>query len=196
MQQNFDIKIAETAAEIEAAMQLRRKVFVEEEGVPENKEFDGNDFICCTHFYARNQDKVIGCVRARFFPDFVKLERLCCDKEYRKTPLARQLMEYAYAFCEYKGYDKAIGYCTKRLLPYWQKSGFTLRSDIPLQKVGNMELCTIQKNLTPASDGISIERPETLLEPEGIQSSQHNTKRRTDQTVKNTQHKIALSRTE
>ena len=77
MKQDFDIKIAQTAEEIQAAMQLRREVFVGEEGVPEDKEFDGNDFVCCTHFYAKDKDNVIGCVRARFFPDFVKLERLC-----------------------------------------------------------------------------------------------------------------------
>lgn len=197
MKQDFDIKIAQTAEEIQAAMQLRREVFVGEEGVPEDKEFDGNDFVCCTHFYAKDKDNVIGCVRARFFPDFVKLERLCCRKEYRKTPLASQLMEYAYAFCEYKGYDKAVGYCTKSLLPYWQKSGFIPRNDIPVKKVGNMELYTIQRNLTPSANGISIERPETLLENESGMAGRDFVKRKALSIINGLKrHKEASTRSE
>ena len=166
MDQSFDIKIAETPEEINAVMQLRRKVFVEEEGVPEDKEFDRNDFISCTHIYAQEHDKIIGCVRARFSAGIAKLERLCCPKEYRKTPVAAQLMEYAFAFCEYKGYDKVVGYCTKPLLPYWEKSGFHPCTEIPVKKVGNMELYTIQKNITPSPYGVSVSRPETLLNAE------------------------------
>lgn len=166
MKNSFDIKIAQTAEEISAAMDLRRQIFVKEEGVPEDKEFDNNDFIGCTHFYATDDNGVIGCLRARFFNGFAKLERLCCKKEYRKTPLASQLMEYAFSFCELNGYDKAIGYCTEPLLPYWEKSGFHVIKDIPLKKVGNMELYTIQKDLNPSANGISISRPETLVQSE------------------------------
>ena len=166
MDNDFDIKIAQTPQEIAATMQLRREVFVEEEQVPEDKEFDNNDFIGCIHFYATDGKQAIGCLRIRFFNGFAKLERLCCKKEYRKTSLASRLTEYAFSFCEFNGYDKIVSYCTTALIPYWKKSGFTIRNDIPTQQVGNMTLHTMQKDLSPSANRISLDRPATLIESE------------------------------
>lgn len=162
----FDIKIAQTPEEISAAMELRREVFVNEQKVPEDKEFDNNDFVGCTHLYATDGKQTIGCLRLRFFNGFAKLERLCCKKEYRKTALASQLIESAFSFCEFNGYDKIVSYCDTELVPYWKKLGFTMRTDISPQKVGTMELHTMQKKLFPPQNHISLDHPETLVQSE------------------------------
>lgn len=169
----FEIGIVDNQQDFVAAMELRRKVFVEEEKVPSEKEFDKNDLVGSVHFYMKDDEKLVGTLRARLFPEFVKLERLCLQKEYRQSSAAKQLIDYSFEYCAHKGYKLACGLCSEQLLAYWDRLGMKHNKDIPTLSVGPMTLYTVSKQLTPSPDAPSLENPEALISSDVTTAKQH-----------------------
>ena len=110
-----------------AAMAVRKQVFVKEIGIPKNDEFDGNDF-CAAHVVAyiqkRHRKLPIGTMRIRFFSDFAKFERMAVTRNFRKTNVSEDIMQYGFNYVAQKGYRKVYGMCKKELLSRWQRSGY------------------------------------------------------------------------
>lgn len=126
---DYDIKVDLVTSEelYKAAMAVRKQVFVKELGIPENKEFDGNDF-CSAHVVAyiqkRHRKLPIGTMRIRFFSDFVKFERMAVTRNFRKTNVSEDIMQYGFKYVAQKGFRKIYGMCKKELLPRWQRCGY------------------------------------------------------------------------
>ena len=110
-----------------AAMAVRKQVFVKDMGIPENKEFDGNDF-CSAHVVAyiqkRHRKLPIGTMRIRFFSDFAKFERAAVTRNFRKTKVSEDIMQYGFNYVAQKGYRKVYGMCKEELLTRWQRCGY------------------------------------------------------------------------
>lgn len=121
------VELATSEELYKAAKAVRKQVFVKEQGIPENKEFDGNDF-CSAHVVAyiqkRHRKLPIGTMRIRFFSDFVKFERMTVTKNFRKRNVAEDIMKYGFDYVAQKGYRKIYGMCKKELLPRWQRCGY------------------------------------------------------------------------
>ena len=88
----LNIVIVSNDSEFAQAMGIRRSVFVDECKLDEKKEFDGNDY-CATHILALDGDTPVGTMRIRYFNGFVKMERMCVVKDYRKTDASEQIMQ-------------------------------------------------------------------------------------------------------
>lgn len=159
----FEIGIIDNLQDLHDAMELRREVFVEEEKVSSSKEFDKNDLVGAVHFYIKDNNKMIGTLRARLFPNIAKLERLCLKKEYRRTAAAKQLIEYSFNYCAHKGYHKVCGLCTPHLLDYWDKLEMKKQDHIPPIQVDNMKLYTVVKDITPSPDAPSVQNPQSMI---------------------------------
>lgn len=85
------IEICEGAAPA-AAVAVRMRVFVEEQGVSEAEEIDGLDPEC-VHFVAWQDDSAVGCARLRpLGRGRAKIERVAVLRERRTGGLGRQLM--------------------------------------------------------------------------------------------------------
>lgn len=76
------IKIADDQKEVDACMQLRRVVFIQEQGVSEEEEIDGEDEVC-THFLAYIGEEPVGAARLRLLDDYAKIQRVCVSKSHR-----------------------------------------------------------------------------------------------------------------
>ena len=87
------IKKVDTKKELNEAFDIRKKVFVEEQNVPEELELDEFEEIA-EHFIAYLNKNPIGCARIRIFNNFVKLERIAILKEYRNKGYGSQLTKY------------------------------------------------------------------------------------------------------
>lgn len=162
-----EIKIASTTDEILNAFALREQIFVGDEGLDYHAEFDGNDF-CATHLIARINQKTVGTMRIRYFKDFVKFERVCVVKEYRKTNVSKLMMDSAAKFCAAKGYSLVHGVCKKELLPRWAKINAFPIEGAPVSVQHGMTLIAIEQQLPPAKQTINIKSsPETLNTKEG-----------------------------
>lgn len=159
----FEIGIIDNLQDLCDAMELRREVFVEEEKVSADKEFDKNDLVGAVHFYLKDDQKMVGTIRARLFPGIAKLERLCLKKDYRRTSAAKQLIDFSFNYCEHKGYKQVCGLCTSNLLDYWDKMDMKKQDDIEAIHVGNMELFTVVKDITPSPNAPSVNDPESMI---------------------------------
>lgn len=168
---DIKVELANSEELRKAVMAVRRQVFVKEQGIPENKEFDGNDF-CAAHVVAyiqkRHRKLPIGTMRIRFFSDFVKFERMAVTRNFRKTSVSEDIMQYGFAYVAQKGYRKVYGMCKKELLPRWHRCGYHEIEDADKVMQNEMTLipisCDIPKNeraLTMVSD------PQLLNAKEG-----------------------------
>ncbi|MBO4285524.1 MAG: GNAT family N-acetyltransferase [Alphaproteobacteria bacterium] len=162
MKDLFEIKIVLSQKEFDDAMSVRRAVFVDEQNIAEELEFDGNDFTA-THAVAYVGKKPVGAMRIRYFKDFVKLERACVLKDFRKTNIAEFLMDSVLRFCAQKGFEVAHGICKKELLPRWQQQGFfAIEGAMPVEQNG-MTLIPIERKIVPSDEKIKIQTSVDIL---------------------------------
>ncbi len=173
MEKNLVIRVELVTSEElwKMAEAVRKKVFVKEQGIPENKEFDGNDF-CAAHVvsYAEvgKRKMPIGTMRIRFFSDFVKFERMAILESFRKTGASERIMEYGIKYASEKGYKSVYGMCKKELLPRWEDCGYRPIEGLPKVEQNGMELIPIQLVIPDNPRAIRIgTRPQLLTALEG-----------------------------
>ena len=164
---NLDILIVSNEKEYAQAMAVRREVFVDELKIAENKEFDGNDF-GATHILALDNGVPVGTMRIRYFSDFVKMERMCVIKDYRKTDASEQIMQKAMKFAAQKGYKKTYGVCKKELLNRWKQNGFEPVLRAPCVEQNGMTLVPVYAYLPEVDNFITMQtNPDILNAKEG-----------------------------
>lgn len=162
-----EIKIVSTIDELSSALALRKQIFVDEQGLDYNAEFDGND-LSSTHFIACINKKTVGTMRIRYFKDFVKFERACVIPEYRKTNVSKLMGDAATKFCAAKGYEIMHSMCKGELLNRWAKDGARpIKDAVPSIQHG-MVLIPIEQELPKTEEKISVKTsPEILNKKEG-----------------------------
>lgn len=83
-------------ADLQECLALRHAVFVQEQGVPENLEIDGQD-ATARHFAARTSEKIIATCRVRLMGSAAKIERVAVAKPFRGKGIGAILMKYIMA---------------------------------------------------------------------------------------------------
>lgn len=83
---------AVSAADYAAALEVRKAVFVGEQGVPAELEVDENES-ASAHFLCRVDGKPVGAGRLRQKGDYAKFERIAVLKEYRGKHLGQAIMK-------------------------------------------------------------------------------------------------------
>lgn len=78
-------------ADLDAAFAIRRQVFVEEQHVSADEEYDEFETVS-THFLARIDKSPVGTARWRYTANGVKLERFAVLKAYRSRGVAKALV--------------------------------------------------------------------------------------------------------
>ena len=87
-------KLVTNDSELKRAFELRKKVFVEEQGVAESLEFDGNDGQAL-HIVVMDGERVIGTARVLFLTaKQAKIERMAILKSFRRKGIGRKLIYY------------------------------------------------------------------------------------------------------
>ncbi|MDJ0858131.1 MAG: GNAT family N-acetyltransferase [Dinoroseobacter sp.] len=112
-------------AELDVCRDLRRKVFIEEQNVAEDEEWDGRDSEAL-HLLAFSGSKPVGTARLRKVGDMGKIERVCVLAEARGTGAGRTLMEAAVETLRRVGGLKGakLGAQT-HAIPFYANLGFT-----------------------------------------------------------------------
>lgn len=164
---NIDISIATTIEDLYEMINVRKSVFVEEQNIPESKEFDGNDFTG-THILAKINNQTIGAMRIRYFGDFVKFERMAVLKEHRNQVVSEQIMQAGIDFVSQKGFRTIRGLCKKELLPRWEKSGYEEIKGADHVKQNGIELIQIAYKIPENPHAIKLtDHPSILNKLEG-----------------------------
>jgi len=160
------VKVASNMEELMQAFVVRAAVFMSEQRCPYAEEFDGNDFTA-TQILGLIGDEPAATIRVRYFAGFAKPERLAVRREFRKTGIAADVIEFAVELCRQKGYAKLYGHAQERLVPFWKRFGFAPmgRPDFIFSDHKYIE---IQRDLDPMPNALTItEDPMVLVRPEG-----------------------------
>jgi predicted GNAT family N-acyltransferase len=83
------------AAELEAALDLRHRVFCVEQGVPKAEEIDGRDGEAVHLVAIDERDRVVGTCRLLFADRTMQFSRLAVDPEVRRAGIATRLLSEA-----------------------------------------------------------------------------------------------------
>lgn len=118
------IREVSTDADMAAVRGLRKAVFVTEQSVPEELEWDGLDGEA-RHLLALDAGVAAGTLRWRRVGDLGKVERVCVAAKQRGTGLGRQLMERALAEIRATpGLKGAKLGAQVEVIPFYERLGF------------------------------------------------------------------------
>ncbi len=163
----LSITVARDLDDLLRVASIRGAVYIGEQECPFKEEFDGND-LTATHLIGYAGDEPAGCIRIRYFADYVKLERLAVRREFRHTVLSFQLVRAAIAFCRAKGYRQIYGHAQKRLVGFWRRFGA-----IPIPGgqefvFSDFDYIEVLAKFDPDPNAIEIgDDPYVLIRPEG-----------------------------
>ncbi len=91
---SLEVRPAAGPQELDAAIELRREVFVGEQGVSEADEFDGREEEC-VHVLAIDAGRVVGCCRLLPDGERVKLGRMVVAADRRREGIAAAMLAEA-----------------------------------------------------------------------------------------------------
>lgn len=125
----MDVRRVSSEAEFEAALAVRRTVFVEEQGVPEHREIDGKDDEA-THFLATEDGDPVGAARLREYGDGVgKVERVAVVEPRRSEGLGRDLMDAVEATAVDRGYEELVLHAQVPVVAFYERLGYEITSE-------------------------------------------------------------------
>ena len=116
------IKPVETKQEYEQILDIRKKVFIEEQKVPQDIEIDEYE-TKSTHFIVYLNKEPIGCARIRF-NNFAKLERIAIVKKYRRKGFGTDLTKYLIDYCNKKNISDIRLNSQLYVADFYKKVGF------------------------------------------------------------------------
>lgn len=122
------VKIATSDHEREEAFSVRRKVFVEEQGVPLNLELDEHDR-SAVHFVVYSENGPIGAGRIREINEHIgKVERVCVMKDFRGKHLGNLIMNALEEYANSAGFEKIVLNAQSYAVPFYEKLGYVITS--------------------------------------------------------------------
>ena len=109
-------------------MAIRMEVFVFEQNVPAEEEWDAFDRTS-QHFFARADGKPVATARLRDLDGVAKIERMAVRKDYRGKGVGDALLEKVMEVARAKGFQKALISAQSYAVPFYEKLGFKVTSE-------------------------------------------------------------------
>ncbi|WP_436924757.1 GNAT family N-acetyltransferase [Halosimplex amylolyticum] len=127
---SVDVRVAESAADRENALAVRREVFIEEQGVPEDVEMDGEDDDA-VHFVATDDDEPVGAARLREVePGVGKVERVAVVADRRGEGIGRELMATLESTAADQGIDRLVMHAQTHVKAFYRNLDYETTSDV------------------------------------------------------------------
>ncbi|QCR31606.1 GNAT family N-acetyltransferase [Lysinibacillus sp. SGAir0095] len=124
----YQINIVKNEKDLALAFSVRKKVFVEEQGVPEHLELDEHDSTSI-HFIVQDQDHPIGAARLRKLDETIgKVERVCVLEPFRGKKLGILIMEKIEEYAKELGIKKLKLNAQSYAIPFYEKLQYTTTS--------------------------------------------------------------------
>jgi ElaA protein len=108
------------------ARAIRRRVFVEEQGVASDEEWDQHDAegAATLHLVAFHAGRAAGCARLRAYGPDAKVERVAVLPEARRLGLGRALMEAAELAARAQGRPRLVLHAQTAVIPFYERLGW------------------------------------------------------------------------
>lgn len=131
MENNLKVEIVKWIDGYAPLSMIREKVFIEEQKVMSQLEWDGKDEEAI-HFLAYQDEKVIGCARAFVIENHMQLGRMAVLKEYRNNGIGSFLIEKAITTAKLNQLSKISISAQCHAIDFYKKFGFEVTSEIYL----------------------------------------------------------------
>ena len=131
MENNLKVEIVKWIDEHGSLTMIREKVFIEEQKVTSQLEWDGMDKEAI-HFLAFKDEKAIGCARALVIEYCMQLGRIAVLKEYRGEGIGSALIEKAMTTAKLNQLSAIYISAQCHAIDFYKKFGFEVTSDIYL----------------------------------------------------------------
>jgi predicted GNAT family N-acyltransferase len=114
----------ESDGDLEGAFQVRREVFVEQQGIPESIVFDNLDGEAM-HVLVRIGDQATGTARIRFLgARQAKLERMAVLKTFRNKGIGKGIVSFMIDNLRSKQVEKVVLHAQQEVVEFYRKCGF------------------------------------------------------------------------
>jgi predicted GNAT family N-acyltransferase len=127
------VRPARDDAEVRAAMDLRVRVFCDEQGVDRKAELDGLDDQA-TQIVALDESGVIATCRLRFLGDECKLERMAVERRLRGAGAGRRLLEGAEDEARRRGATSVLLNAQRRAEGFYAGAGYAAEGETFLEE--------------------------------------------------------------
>lgn len=127
------VKHITSQAELNIAFDIRKKVFVEEQGVPLENEIDQYENTA-EHILVYYNDKPVGTGRLRIVDGVAKLERICVLASHRKYGLGNLIVQKLEEIAKEKGLIKSKLHGQVQAEQFYTKLGYHKESHIFMEE--------------------------------------------------------------
>jgi predicted GNAT family N-acyltransferase len=123
---NIKIRIADWEKDKEKLSTIRTLVFIKEQNVPEEMEWDEFDS-SSTHFIAFEKDQAIACARLK--PDG-QIGRMAVLAEYRNKGNGKKLLQFVLQSSAELNFKTVYLHAQVTAVPFYEKQGFIAKGDV------------------------------------------------------------------
>lgn len=127
---DLTILLVKDRQELDEVLDIRKSVFVNEQKIPFDLEFDGLDGLSSTsHVIAIYQNSIVGTARIRFICGRAKLERIAILQGYRKMGFGHALMNFMVDYCKKQKAAEIFLHGQCRVEEFYRKCGFVAKGE-------------------------------------------------------------------
>ncbi len=113
-------------------LEIRRRVFVEEQQVPLEDDQDGFDDEA-VHFVARLDGRAVGAARLRVVGEAAKAQRVAVLPDLRRGGVGRALMAALEGEARRRGLAEVVLHAQVPVIPFYERLGYTAEGDVFLE---------------------------------------------------------------
>lgn len=125
----IQVQIAKSEQDMEKVYSVRRKVFIEEQQVPESIEIDEKEEQSI-HFLATADGKPVGAGRLRIEGTKSKAERVCVLPDFRRSGVGALLMEEMEQFSKKQALKEIVLNAQTHAIPFYKRIGYEVTSEL------------------------------------------------------------------
>ena len=116
--------LVESASDLDDAFQVRKEVFVEQQGIPESIVFDNLEGEAM-HILVTIGDRATGTARIRFLgAGQAKLERMAVLKTFRNKGIGKGIISFMIENLRSKQVEKVVLHAQQEVVEFYRKCGF------------------------------------------------------------------------
>ena len=117
-------RLVGSEGELQEAFEVRRRVFVDEQGIDEKLEWDGRDGEAL-HMVVKDGERVIGTARVLFLHDKqAKIERMAVLESFRNRGIGRGIISFLNEELKKRAVEQAVLHAQYTAVGFYQACGF------------------------------------------------------------------------
>lgn len=133
--ENIIFKLVTNDEELRSALEVRRQVFVQGQGVSEDLEYDGHDGEAL-HMVVKDGNRVIGTARVRFpITNQAKIERMAVLRPFRRRGIGSNIISFLKEELKSRQIEHVILYAQCVATTFYKSCGFE-ETGLPFWEIG------------------------------------------------------------